>query len=108
MTENSHKGTCLLQLRVYPNARRDEAAGFTDGVLQVKIAAPPVKGKANKELVAFLSEALGVSQGSLTIIKGHTSRSKVIAIDGLSQEDIIKRLTTKFSSSSAATRRSKG
>ena len=108
MTENSQQGTGLLQLRVHPNARRNEVTGFTDAVLQVKIAAPPVKGKANRELVAFLSKTLGVSQGSLTIIRGHTSRNKVIAIDGLSQEDIIKRLTAKLSSSSDATKRSKG
>lgn len=108
MTTNSQKDTGLLQLRVHPNARRNEIAGFTDAVLQVKIAAPPVKGKANKELVAFLSKVLRVSQGSLTIIKGHTSRNKVIAIDSLSQEDIIKRLTTKPSSSSDATKQSKG
>ena len=66
---------------------------MTDGVLQVKVAAPPVKGKANRELVAFLSKALGVGKGSLTIVKGHTSRSKVIAVDGLSQEDVMKHLS---------------
>ena len=68
--------------------------GFTDGVLQVRIAAPPVKGKANRELITFLSKALGIGKDSLTIAKGHTSRNKVIAIDGLSQEEIIKRLST--------------
>ncbi len=66
--------------------------GFVDGVLQVSVAAPPVKGKANRELIAFLSQVLGVGKGSLAIVKGHTSRSKVIAIDGLSREDAMKRL----------------
>lgn len=109
MTANNHKGVNLLQLRVYPNAGRNEVSGFTDGILQVRVSAPPVKGKANRELTAFLSQALGVSKGSLTIVKGHTSRNKVIAIDGLSQEDIIKRLLPKPSSSSdGATRQSKG
>ena len=83
----------MLQLRVSPNAARSEVVGFADGVLQVKVAATPVKGKANKELIAFLSKILGVGKGSLTIAKGHTSRSKVIAIDGLSREDIIERLS---------------
>ena len=67
--------------------------GFTDGILQVRVSAPPVKGKANRELTAFLSQILGVSRSSLTIIKGQTSRNKVIAIEGLGQEDIIRRLT---------------
>jgi uncharacterized protein (TIGR00251 family) len=81
-----------ISLRVYPNAARNEVAGFTDGVLRVKIAAPPVEGKANRELIAFLSQKLGVGRGCLTIIKGHTSRNKVIAIDGLSQEQVLRRL----------------
>ena len=94
----------MLQLRVHPNAGRSEVIGFTGEVLQVKVAAPPVRGKANKELIAFLSKALGVSKGSLTIVKGHTGRNKVIAIDGLSSEDIIKRLLPKPSSSSGGAR----
>ena len=82
-----------ISLRVYPSAARNEIIGFTDGVLRVRVAAPPVKGQANKELIACLSEALAVGKGALTIVKGHTSRSKVITIDGLSQEDIINRLS---------------
>ena len=67
--------------------------GISDGVLQVRVAAPPVKGEANKELIAFLSDVLGVSKSSLNMLKGQASRNKVIAVAGLSQEDIIKRLT---------------
>lgn len=93
MTLKKHNNTNLLRLRVHPNAGRSEVIGFSDGVLQIRVAAPPVKGKANKELTAFLSQALGVNQSSLTIVKGHTSRNKVIAIDGLNQEDIINRLS---------------
>jgi uncharacterized protein (TIGR00251 family) len=80
---------------------------LTGGVLQVRVAAPPVKGKANKELTAFLSRALGVSKSSLAIVKGHTSRNKVITVAGLSQQDIINRLSIK-PSSGGATRQSKG
>ena len=94
MTAKKHIDTNLLRLKVYPNAGRSEVTGFTDGVLHIRVAAPPVKGKANEELAAFLSQALGLSKSSLNIIKGHTSRNKVMAIAGLSQEDIINRLTT--------------
>ena len=94
-----------ISLRVYPNAARNEVVGFSDGVWQVRVAAPPVKGKANRELLTFLSQLLGVSKGSLTIIKGHTNRSKVIAIDGLSREEVFKRLSPEpFSSSGNASR----
>jgi len=82
-----------ISLRVYPNATRNELVGLADGVWRVKISAPPVKGKANKELIAFLSQLLGVSQSTLTILKGHTTRNKVVAIDGLSQEEVTKRLS---------------
>ena len=76
-----------------PNAGRNEITGLTDGVLQVKIVAPPVKGKANRELTVFLSQALGVRKASLSIVKGQTSRNKVIAVEGLSRDEIIKRLS---------------
>ena len=90
-----------IQLRVHPNAARSEVI-FINEVLQVRVAAPPVKGKANKELITLLSQALGVSKGALAIIKGHTSRNKVITIDGLTQEEVMKRL---FSSSSGVSSR---
>ena len=81
-----------ISLRVYPNASRNEIAGFTDGVLRVKVTAPPIKGKANKELITYLCRLLGVGKDSVNIIKGHTIRNKVIAIDGLSREEVMKRL----------------
>jgi hypothetical protein len=67
--------------------------GIIDGVWQVRVSASPVRGKANKELIAFLSRLLGVSKSQIGIIKGHATRDKVIVIDGLSQEDIMKRLS---------------
>jgi uncharacterized protein (TIGR00251 family) len=81
-----------ISLRVSPNAPKNEVVGFSGGTLRVKIAAPPLKGKANRELVAFLSRLLGVSQSSLAIIKGHTSRSKTVAVIGLSQQEVLGRL----------------
>ena len=84
-----------ITVHVRPNARRNEALGFEDGVLRVKIAAPPVKGRANKELIEFLSQLLGVSKGNVTIEKGATSRSKVIGISGLSQAEVSKRLAAQ-------------
>ena len=82
----------MLHVRAHPNASKSAAVGFTDGILQLKIAAPPVQGKANKELLAFLSKMLGISTSAISIEKGHTSRNKVLSISGLSQEEIIKRL----------------
>jgi uncharacterized protein (TIGR00251 family) len=82
-----------LQVKVHPGASRNEIAGFSGGVLQVKIAAPPEKGKANRELTDFLSRILGVKKSSISIIKGETGRNKLIAIEGLDSDEIISRLS---------------
>ena len=81
-----------INIQVQPNARRNEVLGFEDGILHVKVAAPPVKGKANKELVLFLSHLIGVSKSSINIKSGLTSRRKVIAITGLARDQIVERL----------------
>ena len=81
-----------ITVQIQPNAKQNEVLVFEEGVLRVKIAAPPVKGKANKELVDFLSQLLGISKSSINIDKGLTSRRKVIAIEGLSQAEILQRL----------------
>ncbi len=87
----------FITVRVYPNATKNEVVGFSDGVWQVRVAAPPIKGKANKELISFLSKVLGVSKSSVSIARGHTTRSKLIAVDGLTQEEIMKRLSSSVS-----------
>ena len=81
-----------ITIHVQPNARRNEVLGFKDGILHLKIAAPPVKGKANRELIEFLSQILGVSKGSINIERGITGRRKVIAIAGLDRDRILERL----------------
>jgi uncharacterized protein (TIGR00251 family) len=81
-----------ISLRVYPNAARNEVVGFADGVLRLKITAAPIKGEANRELIAFLSRLLGVDKSALSIIKGHTSRNKLLAVSGLAPEEVIQRL----------------
>ena len=81
-----------ISVRVYPNAAGNEVAGFSDGIFRVRVAAPPVKGKANRELVTFLGEALGISKNRVSITRGHTTRNKFIAIDGLSEADVKERL----------------
>jgi uncharacterized protein (TIGR00251 family) len=90
LTVKSRKDNEEIRLKVTPGASRNEIVGFIDGVLQVKIAAPPVRGKANQELTSFLSRTLGVSKSALSIVRGHTSRNKVITIEGMTLDDIIK------------------
>ena len=87
----------FITVRVYPNATKNEVTGFSNGAWLVKISAPPVKGKANKEVISFLGKVLGVGKNSVSIAQGHTNRSKLINVDGLTQEEITKRLSYSIS-----------
>ena len=71
----------LLSLHVQPGAKRTEAAGEHGGALRIRLAAPPVDGKANAELVRFLADAFDVPQRQVTIVRGETSRQKSVRID---------------------------
>ena len=66
---------------------------FQGGVWYLHIAAPPVKGKANKELIEFLSDVLGVNKNCLEILRGETSHNKVLAVKGLNPEQVHQKLT---------------
>ena len=75
-----------LSLKVTPGARKNEILGWEDDypqvgrVLKVKIAAPPVEGKANKEIVLFLAKALGVTKSSIEVVHGTSGRIKLVEI----------------------------
>lgn len=84
-----------LSIKVQPNAGRNEVVGVTDGIWRIKIAAPPDKGKANKELIEFLSKLLELRKDSITILKGHTSHNKIIVIEGMKAEEVEGRLGRK-------------
>ena len=62
--------------------------GERDGAVLIRIAAPPVDGKANAALIAFVAKTLGVSKGSVSIIRGETSRNKVIRVEGRLPADV--------------------
>ena len=81
-----------IVVRVQPNASQNEVLRFNDGVWHLRVAAPPVKGKANHELIKFLSEILGITRSQLTIEKGATDKRKVIGIIELTQNQVTERL----------------
>lgn len=70
----------MIAIRISPNARKSEILGWFGEEIKIKIAAPAVDGKANQALIHFLSKSLGISQADITIVRGHTSRSKIIQI----------------------------
>ena len=81
-----------ISVHVNPNAGQNKVVGFQDGLLKVMIAAPPIKGKANQELLRFLSDLLGISKSNLAIEKGETNKKKTVAISGLSQSEVLRLL----------------
>jgi len=77
-------GVVSFTVRVVPRASRSEIAGEQEGVLRVRVAAPPVDGAANEELVRLLSRALRVARSSIEISSGAHSKTKRVRIRGLS------------------------
>lgn len=75
-----------LALKVTPGARKNEILGWEDDypqvgrVLKLKIAAPPVEGKANKEIVLFLAKALGIPRSAVEVVHGTSGRIKLVEI----------------------------
>ena len=81
-----------IRVRVQPGSSRDEILGLKDGVVHLRVKAPPVGGKANRAVVKLLSETLGVPSSKVRLARGHASRNKHVAVDGLSAEDVHRRL----------------
>jgi uncharacterized protein (TIGR00251 family) len=79
-------GALLFSVRVVPRAARSSLSGEHDGALRVRIAAPPVDGAANEELVRVLAEALCVPRRDVEIANGHSSKIKQVRARGATRE----------------------
>jgi uncharacterized protein (TIGR00251 family) len=78
----SPEGT-TIRVRVVPGAKRSEVVGVAGGVLRVRVAAPPVEGRANRAVLALLAERLGVRARDLRVIAGERGRDKVVLVRGV-------------------------
>lgn len=83
---------CDADVLVQPRASRTEVTGVHDDRIKIRLAAPPVDGAANEELVRFLSDALGIPKRGVAIQVGETGRRKKIRIQGLSADQVRERL----------------
>jgi len=77
---------------VVPRASATAVAGRHGDAVRIRVAAPPVDGAANAELVRFMAQQLGVSRGAVTIARGQSSRSKTVTIEGISTDAALARL----------------
>jgi len=81
------KDSLLLMVKASPGAEKNAINGFSNGVLKIKVAAQPEKGRANRELENFLSGIFGISKSSVEVISGLSSRSKKVMLRNISAEN---------------------
>ena len=79
-------GALVFAVKVVPRASRSVVVGEHDGALRVRVAAPPVDGAANEELVRTLAQAFGVPVRHIEITGGHTSKLKQVRAQGVTRE----------------------
>ena len=82
-----------LTIRVTPRARKTEIGGvLDDGTLRVRVAEPPVEGKANKALIAFLAKVLGIRKNKVEIVAGEKGLDKIISVLEMPAEEAEQRI----------------
>lgn len=72
-----------IQVRLRPRGSRDELMGVRDGVLQARVTAPPVDGRANRALCKLIAKRLGLAPSRVTVVRGEKARDKLLRIDGI-------------------------
>ena len=79
---------CTVSVRVHAGARKDAVTGIHAGAVKVALSAPPVDGRANDALIAFVAEKLGLPRARVSLVAGATSRSKVLRVTGRSAAEV--------------------
>jgi hypothetical protein len=77
-----------VSLYIQPGAAKTQIAGMHDGLIKVRVAAPPVDGAANQALVEFVAKRLDIPKSRVRVVSGLTSRRKVLEIDGVSLDAV--------------------
>ncbi len=84
-------GVLTLTVHVQPGAKRSEVAGLHGDALKIRLAAPPIDGRANAALLAFVAQRLGLAKSAVELKSGQTSRHKVLLLSG-AHADAVRRL----------------
>lgn len=75
---------CLLRVKVHPGARKNAITAIIGDALKIALTAPPVDGRANESLIAFIAETLALPKARITLVAGTASRAKTLRITGKS------------------------
>ncbi len=89
LTEIPHRtgrGGIIIDVKVEPRASRTEVVGLHVNILKVKLTAPPLEGRANKQLIEVLSEYFGLKKRQIEVIGGSASRKKTVLITGVEKD----------------------
>jgi len=82
-----------IKVKIIPNARQDKICGYLENdILKIKIKAKPIDGKANSYLIKYLSKELDIPQSYFAIIKGKTSRIKVLEVSNVGKKEFLEKL----------------
>jgi hypothetical protein len=77
-----------FNVKVIPRAKRDEIVGVEGDAVKIRLNAPPVEGRANEALVKFLADIFKIPRSHIEIVRGETSRHKVVRVRGVALEEI--------------------
>ena len=89
---STRDGDVRFEVQVSPRARKSALAGVREGILFVRLAAPPVDGAANEELVVVLARALSLPKQNVSVLRGKSSRRKLSEVRGLTADEVGARL----------------
>lgn len=88
--ENSEGIT--IEIKVQPRASRNQIVGEQEGMLKIKLTAPPVEGEANQALIDYLASVLDTPRRNVTLLKGESSRQKIVAVKGMKREAFLQKI----------------
>lgn len=83
-----------IAVNITPNAAANTIMGWSDDILRIRVQAPPVDGKANKELLGFLRQATGLAKNKIRLLRGETSRQKWIAFIDIERTELLRRINS--------------
>ena len=84
-----------IAVSVVPRSSRCEIAGIHNNALRIKLTSPPVDNEANKQCCEFIAKQMGIARRQVAIIRGQTSRHKVLRIEGVVEQEVQEKLLRK-------------
>ncbi len=95
ISSDSSEGTVRISVEARPGSKADEVTAIDEDAVHISVQARPRGGEANRGLIEFIADAVGVDESGVTIKKGGKQRSKVVEVEGTTKEEVYRRLAKK-------------